>query len=108
MSLSFEAWVRSDLFLHSNAWKIERLRAIERADYRCETPGCKVRHGLHAHHVLPRHSHPHLALDQLNLEVLCPECHARRHGWGRRLPAHWVSLRPANDAQLQLDFGDTG
>ena len=35
--------------------------------------------GQEVHHILPRHSHPHLIYKWTNLETLCKECHAKEH-----------------------------
>lgn len=40
---------------------------------------CKSNRFLHVHHILPRSSHPELALDKDNLMVLCEECHKKIH-----------------------------
>ena len=54
-----------------------RRQLHERANYRCETPGCRHRIHLDVHHVRPRkHGGPH-SFD--NCVVLCGSCHARTH-----------------------------
>lgn len=43
----------------------------------CENCGSNI--CLHVYHILPRHSHPELAMDKENLMVLCEECHKKIH-----------------------------
>jgi hypothetical protein len=100
MSQSFIAWVRSDLFLHSNDWKKARFEALHRARYVCEFPGCDQR-AEHGHHIKGRWRYPLLALEPSNIMMLCVRHHARTHGW-KFVPSHWLAYAPANDAQFEL------
>ena len=43
----------------------------------CEV--CKSDTSLQVHHILPRFSHPELAMDYENLMVLCKSCHKEIH-----------------------------
>lgn len=43
----------------------------------CRKQG-RITEAKHVHHVLPRKTHPHLALDWDNLEALCVKCHNAR------------------------------
>lgn len=72
-----------DRFLDSVAW-----RKLSKWKLR-ETPWCedcklagRVRPSADVDHVLPRHSHPHLALEATNLRSLCKRCHGIKTGKG--------------------------
>jgi DEAD/DEAH box helicase domain-containing protein len=69
-------------------WPAQRLRAIERDNYRCRTCGSPGRtaSGLHVHHIRPFRDYGYvpgeneaylLANDLENLVTLCPSCHRR-------------------------------
>jgi len=52
-------------------------RAVRERDGRCLD--CGATEDLHAHHVLPKSTHPELALDLSNGKTLCYRCHKRAH-----------------------------
>jgi hypothetical protein len=59
----------------------QRRRLLRKSRYRCAVPGCRVRRGLHAHHVIYR-SRGGGNEDQ-NLVILCPYHHLRGVHEGR-------------------------
>jgi 5-methylcytosine-specific restriction protein A len=68
-------------FVESKAWRKLRLVALRRDHYRCTACGADVRGSGQARidHVLPRSSHPHLALTLSNVRTLCPSCDNQSH-----------------------------
>jgi hypothetical protein len=91
----------SHQFLDSREWLWVRRRALERADYRCESPGCTEREFLEVNHVRPRKYYPELSLDLGNLEVLCARHHAEIHPW-IVCRSKYSNVRAANDDQFEL------
>lgn len=77
-------------------WKAIRLQVLERDDWRCVQ--CGAHHRLEVDHILPVKTHPELAWDRGNLQVLCARCHSRKTrieiGLGRPDPKRdaWKSL----------------
>lgn len=63
-------------FYSTRAWKILRYQAFEKYGNRCQccgaTPGDDV--VLHIDHIKPKSTHPDLAMDLNNLQVLCAWC----------------------------------
>ena len=57
------------------AWKKLRRVARLQAGFRCSQCGRLEPHGLHVHHVKPVATSPAVALEPLNLQVLCGPCH---------------------------------
>lgn len=77
-----ERFAQSDAFLTSYEWRKVRLDALTLHGRACQCCGAKPPHVvLNVDHVLPRKTHPHLALILSNLQVLCGECN---HGKGNR------------------------
>jgi 5-methylcytosine-specific restriction protein A len=82
---------RTEGFYRSREWF--RLRhAVEKARGRvceaCHAPVPKPQK-LHADHIYPRRTHPHLALNPDNIRLLCASCHSRKtaqydNGFGNR------------------------
>ena len=65
----------SDDFYSSQAWRSVRYEALKRSNGCCSLCGAPPgRHQLHVDHIAPRSKYPHLALDILNLQVLCRDC----------------------------------
>ena len=61
-------------YLGSGWWKRRRIRALERADNRCQD--CQTTMNLIVHHL----NYDHLWAERdKDLVVLCKECHADRH-----------------------------
>ena len=58
-------------------------RAVRERDEKCRH--CGTDQDLHAHHVLPKHSHPDLRLDLSNGITLCYRCHKREHEQKRKV-----------------------
>lgn len=81
-------------------WKATARAVIEANGFRCVIPGCQERWFLQVHHIVP------VGLcrdpwDVRNLEPRCPKHHAFIHRL-QRVPDHWRTLEPANDAQMEL------
>jgi 5-methylcytosine-specific restriction endonuclease McrA len=74
---------RSDDFLWSFAWRSLRMKAFQRYGNKCQCCGASPATGavLNVDHVKPRKTHPELALDLENLQILCHECN---HGKANR------------------------
>lgn len=66
---------RYRLYLKSDAWKLKRMRLINRAEHRCTDCG-KPRLILQLHHLTYERIYNELDSD---LVVLCRACHKRRH-----------------------------
>lgn len=84
----FAAWVNSRDFLKSRAWQELRYLTIRRYGGRCQCCGRVADEGavLNVDHIRPRFTHPHLALNPDNLQVLCRSCN---RGKGRRDVTDW-------------------
>ena len=71
-------------FLDSWEWTTLRYSILNRYGRRCmccgATPKDKVTI-ITVDHVKPRHTHPHLALDPNNLQVLCYSCNKGKGAW---------------------------
>lgn len=83
----------SDAFLRSFEWRRVRMMVLERDGARCSCCGRTAADGavLNVDHIRNRKSHPHLALDPDNLQVLCGDCN---HGKGNKFSTDW-RRRPA-------------
>jgi hypothetical protein len=70
----------SDGFLHTKEWKNLRQQAIEIYGKQCAI--CKVvpnkKNPCNIDHIKPRKFFPELALDILNLQLLCAKCNKRK------------------------------
>jgi len=74
--------VAGEGFLQSQEWQRLRYDVLAMYQRRCMNCGVSGDYAtLQVDHVLPRHSHPELALDWNNLQVLCRDCNM---GKGRR------------------------
>jgi 5-methylcytosine-specific restriction endonuclease McrA len=62
-------------FHGSLAWKKARRVARIEAAHRCQRCGRFLPQGLHVHHKKPVEHAPALALEPLNFQVLCAQCH---------------------------------
>jgi len=77
----------SDPFYRSPAWRRLRAVALERDPHICQDclqqkrMGARIRarRAVVVHHILPRETHPELALELTNLVSLCDACHNKRH-----------------------------
>ena len=72
---------RSTPFVRSLAWRALRVIALKRDQYRCVKCNEDVSYPGKARvdHILPRSTHPHLALVLENLRTLCPICDNQSH-----------------------------
>jgi len=65
-------------FYESWGWKEARFAALKRHGRQCQccgwTPGTSVGNHLVVDHIKPIRTHPHLALDPENHQVLCNDC----------------------------------
>jgi len=63
-------------FLDSRAWKILRYQVFEKYGNRCQCCGARPSDDitLHVDHIKPKSTHPEIALDLNNLQVLCEDC----------------------------------
>ncbi|WP_091839815.1 HNH endonuclease [Marininema halotolerans] len=72
---------KADPFYKSTAWKKCRETILTRDHYLCQP--CLRRGKLTtantAHHIKPLAKAPDLALDEDNLESICPTCHNQEH-----------------------------
>ena len=96
------ASIRRQYANHSRAicrqprWKALRAAVLERDDWRCVQ--CGELRRLEVDHIMPVKTHPELAWDMGNLQILCGRCHSRKTrieiGLGRSDPARdaWKSL----------------
>lgn len=65
-------------YKHGNEWKCLRKKIFERDDYTCQICGYKEEEIMVVDHILPKSIFPELEFDLLNLQTLCPNCHARK------------------------------
>jgi 5-methylcytosine-specific restriction endonuclease McrA len=63
-------------FYKSNVWRQVRYAAFEKNGNNCQCCGRSRADGLvmHVDHIKPKSTHPELALDVNNLQILCEEC----------------------------------
>ena len=94
---------QSDLFLASWEWRTLRYEVLKLHDRRCmccgATPDDKVT-VLHVDHIKPRHTHPELALDSTNLQVLCSVCNQGKGAWDTTDYRHAVNDSDWTDITL--------
>jgi len=64
-----------DLYIKSPEWRLKRTEALSYYGKKCNE--CNRTHDLHVHHKTYERLGNELMLD---LEVLCEECHYKRHG----------------------------
>lgn len=72
-----------DGFLRSFEWRRLRMVAIKMHGARCKCCGASPKSGavINVDHILPRKTHPHLALALDNLQVLCDACNHGKGNW---------------------------
>ncbi len=90
-------WPSADEFYRSYDWRRLRFDMLERNRARhgvltCECCRATLARQWHVDHVRPRSSHPELALEPANLQVLCQDCNV---GKGTRHPLTWRWHAPA-------------
>ena len=75
-------------FYSSQAWLNLRRQVFERDNNRCACCGASPAHDpntvLHVDHIKPRSSHPELALDIDNLQILCAACNLGKSNLSQR------------------------
>lgn len=74
----------SDSFLKSYEWRRLRMQVIKDRGARCECCGASPRDGktvINVDHIKPRKTHPQLAMDISNLQVLCSICNHGKGNW---------------------------
>jgi hypothetical protein len=60
-------------FYRTNEWRSVRYKVLVKYGKKCQC--CSETGGyIHVDHILPRSLHPHLELDENNLQVLCEAC----------------------------------
>lgn len=104
-------FIASPAFLQTYQWARARYEALRASKGRCVLCGRGSYWGivLNVDHIKPRHTHPHLALKQSNLQVLCGDhptdgkgCNA---GKGRKYQDDWRSLdHPHHPISLLTKF----
>jgi hypothetical protein len=72
-----------DAFLESYEWRRVRMIVLKRDGARCSCCGATPADGLRMHvdHIKPRKTHPELALNTANLQVLCEICNHGKGNW---------------------------
>lgn len=75
--------VASDAFLLTFEWRKVRMQALKKYGPKCMCCGATPTTGavMNVDHIKPRKSHPHLALDLNNLQILCHECNHGKGNW---------------------------
>lgn len=91
----------SDNFYNSRAWQILRYQAFEKYGNKCQCCGASPSDGavLHVDHIKPKSTHPELALDLRNLQILCKSCNL---GKINQFDTDWRGTRTV-DEQLDID-----
>ncbi len=75
--------VSSSDFLRTYKWRKLRMEALRLHGARCQCCGASPATGavMNVDHIKPRKTHPHLALDINNLQILCHECNHGKGNW---------------------------
>lgn len=70
-------------FLETYAWRKLRMQILVRYGSRCMCCGATPQTGavMNVDHIKPRLTHPELALDSENLQILCGECNHGKGNW---------------------------
>jgi hypothetical protein len=76
-------FVQTKDFLNSYGWKKLRMEAIIKYGRKCACCGATPESGaiMNVDHIKPRKTHPHLALDINNLQILCSDCNHGKGNW---------------------------
>mgnify|MGYP000399620017 CR=1 FL=1 len=85
-----------DSLLQSPEWKALRQRVISHYGGRCMCCGRVPQRGINVDHIKPRKTHPHLALEFDNLQLLCGRCNRRKgnkHETDYRTPAVAMAIQ---------------
>lgn len=70
-------------FLRSYEWRELRMRVLKRDGAKCACCGATPANGavMNVDHIKPRRTHPELALDPNNCQVLCETCNHGKGNW---------------------------
>jgi uncharacterized protein YdaU (DUF1376 family) len=70
-------------FLQSYEWRVVRMKALLKYGAKCMACGATAESGsvINVDHIKPRKTHPELALDLDNLQVLCSDCNHGKGNW---------------------------
>lgn len=94
----------SDEFLQSYQWRTLRFDVIAKYGNACQCcgaiPNAKTGITINVDHIKPRRTHPHLALEMDNLQILCNVCN---HGKSNR---HEIDFRPADESDGLESYSD--
>ena len=91
-------------YLQTPEWKRRRNRALARASWRCEHPGCRTTEALEVHH--RRYDHLGAELDD-DSRVLCYGHHHGLHARAERLrQLHWRVIRDVINSGAFESFAD--
>lgn len=73
----------SDEFLQTYEWRRLRMEVLKRDGARCACCGATPKNGavMNVDHIKPRKTHPELALDGNNCQVLCNACNQGKGNW---------------------------
>lgn len=77
------SFVNSSAFLTTFEWRTLRYAALRDSEGICSLCARGRQHGviLNVDHIKPRRTHPQLALEPSNLQVLCGECNHGKGNW---------------------------
>lgn len=75
--------VASTNFLNTYEWRKLRMEALIKYGRKCACCGATPESGaiMNVDHIKPRKTHPELALDINNLQILCSECNHGKGNW---------------------------
>jgi 5-methylcytosine-specific restriction endonuclease McrA len=98
--------IQSDDFLESWEWTRLRYQTLKRYARRCMCCGSVPEDGvtIQVDHIKPRYTHPELALDPANLQVLCHLCNKGKAAWDDTdwRPATLLSVPPTDPLTLEF------
>ena len=75
---------QSEDFLSSWEWTTLRYKVLQKHGRRCMCCGASPddrKTVICVDHIKPRHTHPHLSLEENNLQVLCHDCNKGKGAW---------------------------
>jgi 5-methylcytosine-specific restriction enzyme A len=96
MGMNYHYHRHSRVATSDKRWPALRLAAKRRDGFKCVK--CGARDRLEVDHIKPVRTHPKLAFDLGNLQVLCPTCHSRKTA----VECGWVPLTPERRAWRDL------
>ncbi len=75
--------VNSEAFLSSYEWRSLRMKALVKHGAKCQCCGNTPANGavMNVDHIKPRRTHPELALELSNLQILCNACNHGKGNW---------------------------